>query len=140
MPSIFTEILSGRAPASFVYRDAMVAAFLDIAPLSEGHCLVVPIEESARLANLSPDTVKHLAAVAQEVGGALQRSDPTITGLNWLMCDGADAGQEVPHVHLHVIPRRQGDGLRFGGRSRKAARAELDAWAERIAERLSERP
>lgn len=137
MPSIFTKILRGETRASFVHRDAIIAAFLDIAPLSDGHCLVVPVRETARLADLPPPTLAALTAVARKVGDALQAADPTITGLNWLLCDGEDAGQEVFHIHLHVIPRRHNDGLRFGGKSRKASRADLDIWADRIAGELS---
>ncbi|MCC5840606.1 MAG: HIT family protein [Opitutales bacterium] len=140
MPSIFTRILRGEAPASIVHRDTAVAAFLDIAPLSEGHCLVVPLQETAHLADLPPQTLDRLTAVAQKVGSALRAADPTITGLNWLLCDGKDAGQEVFHTHLHVIPRRAGDGLRLGGRPQKTSRADLDAWAERITRKFSECP
>lgn len=136
MPSIFTRILRDELPASFVHRDPQVAAFLDIQPLTAGHTLVVPVMEVASLADLPPEILSRITTLGQEIGVAIRAVDPTVTGINWLLCDGPDAGQEVPHVHLHVIPRRKGDGLRLGGKSRPAERAELDAWAGRIAGRL----
>ena len=139
MPSIFTKILRGEVPASIVHRDERVVAFLDINPLSEGHTLVVPVEEVSSLSDLDPETLTHLTLLAQQIGEALRKSDPSVTGVNWLLCDGRDAGQEVFHIHLHVIPRRVGDGLRLGGKSFKAKRTDLDSWATRIGEALAVR-
>jgi diadenosine tetraphosphate (Ap4A) HIT family hydrolase len=133
MPSIFTRILRDELPASLVHRDEVVAAFLDIQPLTPGHTLVVPVTEVASLSDLPPEILARVTALGQEIGQAIRAADPSVTGINWLLCDGPDAGQEVPHVHLHVIPRRKGDGLRLGGKSRSAERAVLDAWARRIA-------
>lgn len=136
MPSIFTRILREELPASFVHRDEVVAAFLDIQPLTPGHTLVVPVTEVASLSDLPPELLARVTALGQEIGMAIRAADPSVTGINWLLCDGPDAGQEVPHIHLHVIPRRKGDGLRLGGRSSKAERADLDDWAGRIAAEL----
>lgn len=132
MASIFSRIIAGEAPASFVHRDELAVAFLDIMPLTAGHTLVVPVAECSSLTDLPPETLAHLTALAQRIGKALRAADSTITGLNWLLCDGKDAGQEVFHVHLHVIPRRPGDGLRLGGKPSKAERAELDEWALKL--------
>lgn len=133
MPSIFTRILENELPASFVHRDEVVAAFLDIQPLTPGHTLVVPVREVASLSDLPPEILTHVTALGQEIGSAIRAADPSVTGINWLLCDGRDAGQEVPHIHLHVIPRRKGDGLRFAGKCATAGRADLDDWAARIA-------
>jgi histidine triad (HIT) family protein len=139
MPSIFTRILRDELPASFVHRDPQVAAFLDIQPLTPGHTLVVPVMEVAGLSDLPPEILTRITALGQEIGKAIRTADPSVTGINWLLCDGPDAGQEVPHVHLHVIPRRKGDGLRLGGKSSKAERAELDRWAGEIGQQLKSR-
>jgi histidine triad (HIT) family protein len=139
MPSIFTRILRDELPASFVHRDPQVAAFLDIQPLTPGHALVVPVMEVAGLSDLPPEILTRITALGQEIGKAIRTADPSVTGINWLLCDGPDAGQEVPHVHLHVIPRRKGDGLRLGGKSSKAERAELDRWAGEIGQQLKSR-
>lgn len=139
MPSIFTRILHGELPASFVHRDPQVAAFLDIQPLTPGHTLVVPVMEVASLSDLPLEILARITALGQEIGKAIRAADPSVTGINWLLCDGPDAGQEVPHVHLHVIPRRKGDGLRLGGKSTMADRADLDRWAGQIEQCLGSR-
>lgn len=139
MPSIFTRIFQNELPASFVHRDEVVAAFLDIQPLTPGHTLVVPVREVASLSDLPPEILARVTALGQEIGLAIRAADPSVTGINWLLCDGPDAGQEVPHVHLHVIPRRNGDGLRFGGKGSKPERADLDDWAARIETCLKDR-
>lgn len=139
MPSIFTRILRNELPASFVHRDEVVAAFLDIQPLTPGHTLVVPVREVASLTDLPPEILARVTALGQEIGLAIRATDPSVTGINWLLCDGPDAGQEVPHIHLHVIPRRKGDGLRFGGKGSKTERADLDDWAARIETCLKDR-
>lgn len=133
MPSPFTRILRNELPASFVHRDEQVAAFLDIQPLAPGHTLVVPVEEVASLSELPPEILKRVTTLGQQIGQAIRTADPSVSGINWLLCDGPDAGQEVPHIHLHVIPRRKGDGLRFAGKCPTAGRANLDDWAARIA-------
>jgi len=132
MSSIFTRIIQDEMPASFVHRDTRVVAFLDIMPLSSGHTLVVPVEECASLSDLPTETLAYMTDLARRIGLAMRKADPTITGLNWLLCDGKDAGQEVFHLHLHVIPRRPGDGLKLGGKARRTERTELDDWALRI--------
>lgn len=139
MPSIFTRILENELPASFIHRDPQVAAFLDIQPLTPGHTLVVPVMEVAGLSDLPPEILTRITALGQEIGKAIRAADPSVTGINWLLCDGPDAGQEVPHVHLHVIPRRKGDGLRLGGKSSKADRVDLDRWARQIEQSLGSR-
>jgi len=140
VPSVFTRIFCGELPASFVHRDEQVAAFLDLQPLSPGHTLVVPVEEVASLSGIDPGLLAQVTALGQRVGLAIRAADPSVTGINWLLCDGSDAGQEVPHVHLHVIPRRKGDGLRFTRRAPRAERAELDRWAGQIGSALGSRP
>ncbi len=97
---------------------------------------MVPVREVASLSDLPPEILTRVTALGQDIGQAIRAADPSVTGINWLLCDGPDAGQEVPHIHLHVIPRRKGDGLRLGGKARPAERANLDDWARRIAAEL----
>lgn len=135
-PCIFCEILAGRGPASFVYRDSLVAAFLDIQPVNPGHILVVPLQHAASLAGLDPETGAQLFRAGQALSGALRRSGLRCEGVNFLLADGETAGQEVAHVHLHVFPRYPGDGFRLKFRpeyySSRPARADLDEIAEKI--------
>ena len=132
---VFCAIVAGRAPASRVYHDAVCTAFLDIQPVNPGHTLVVPNAHAASLAELEPDTGAHLFRVAQRLAGALRRSGVRCEGINLLLADGAPAGQEVFHVHLHVVPRFEHDG--FGFRfsptlEQLPERAELDKIAHQI--------
>jgi diadenosine tetraphosphate (Ap4A) HIT family hydrolase len=133
--TLFSEILAGRAPASFVYRDEQVAAFMDLFPVNPGHVLVIPNEPIAGLSDLPEDTGAHLFRTGQRIARALRRAVPACEGVNLFLADGEAAGQEIFHVHLHVIPRYRGDGfgLRFpAGRDQGPERAELDRVAERI--------
>lgn len=113
IPNVFAEIIAGRSPASFVYCDEQVAAFMDIQPINKGHVLVVPVQPVRFLAELDEAVAAHLFVVGQRVAGAVRASDSSTTGVFMFLADGATAGQEVPHVHLHVVPRFAGDGLRF---------------------------
>jgi diadenosine tetraphosphate (Ap4A) HIT family hydrolase len=130
---IFCEIVAGRSEASFVYRDRRASAFMDIAQWTPGHLLVVPEAHATRLRDLDPETGAHLFRVAMQLEPAL-RSACGAEGINLHLADGEVAGQEIFHVHLHVIPRTRGDG--FGLRTlpfgRRVDRPTLDGRAERI--------
>jgi diadenosine tetraphosphate (Ap4A) HIT family hydrolase len=136
---IFCEIVAGRAPANFVYRDERCVAFMDIQPITPGHLLVVPVQHAASLAELDLGAGEHVFQVAQRMAAALRRSGIRCEGIDLFLADGAVAGQTVFHVHMHVIPRFAGDGfgLRFPpGYGRRPAGAELDAQAAQIAAQL----
>jgi histidine triad (HIT) family protein len=113
---VFCGILAGSLPASVVMRDAGCTAFMDIQPVNAGHVLVVPDNHAASLADLPEDAGAQLFRTAQKVAAALYASDLRCEGINLFLADGEAAGQEVFHVHLHVIPRFEGDGfgLTFG--------------------------
>ncbi|HEY9241332.1 MAG TPA: HIT family protein [Streptosporangiaceae bacterium] len=126
---VFCEILAGQLPASFVYTGEDVVAFLDIRPLTRGHLLVIPRQHADRLEALDPELGARVFTVAQHLAVLLRRSG-FCAGTNLFLADGVLAGQEVFHVHLHVIPRTQRDG--FGLRAKRRSqpgRAELDATA-----------
>lgn len=132
---VFCAILSGEAPASFVWQDEVSAAFMDIQPVTPGHLLVVPLVHAAYLAELDPATGGLLFQVAQRLAAALRRSGLRCEGVNLFLADGEAAGQEVFHVHLHVLPRFSGDGfgLKFGpDYGKMPPRTELDRVAARI--------
>lgn len=130
---VFCGILAGRVPASIVRRDGPSCAFMDIRPVNPGHVLVIPTSHAAFLAELDPESGADLFRVGQRVAAALRRSDLHCEGVNLLLADGEAAGQEIFHVHLHVIPRYRGDGsgFRFGTAS-PATRSALDEIAARL--------
>jgi histidine triad (HIT) family protein len=129
---VFCDIAAGRAPASVVHSDDTVIAFLDIRPVNAGHLLVVPREHAAGLADLDPAAGSAVFAVAQRLAGALRACGVPCEGVNLFLADGEVAGQEVPHVHLHVLPRLPGDGFRLDVKFLSPDRADLDATAGRI--------
>lgn len=132
---IFCRIVQGEAPASIVYADEVVRAFMDIQPVNPGHVLVVPNAHASSLSELAEHTGAHLFVVAQRVAAALRESELRCEGVNLFLADGEAAFQDVFHVHLHVLPRYVGDGfgLRFGPHyGRRPSRAELDDVAQRI--------
>ncbi len=112
MPTcIFCDILAGLAPANFVYRDDLCAAFMDIHPVNPGHVLVVPHKHAALLIDLDETSAGRLLQVAQKVDTSLRGSGLKCEAVNLFLADGRVAGQEVMHVHLHVIPRFLGMGI-----------------------------
>ena len=130
---IFCNILSGESPASFVYRDDLVAAFMDIQPVNLGHVLVVPVRHAPFMADVTAEEAGALMRVAQWVTAALRGSTLKCEGVNYFLADGEAAMQEVFHAHLHVFPRFKGDnfGLRFSPEyyTRRPPRHELDQQA-----------
>lgn len=109
---IFCKIVAGGIPALRVYEDDRILAFLDIGPLSDGHLLIIPKEHSERLEDTDPDVVGHLASRLPRLAGAVMAVTQA-AGYNVLQNNGRVSGQEVPHVHFHIIPRKTGDGLGY---------------------------
>jgi histidine triad (HIT) family protein len=132
---IFCDILAGAAPASVLHRDDLCTVFLDIQPVNPGHVLVVPNRHATGLADLPADTGGQMFRIAQQIAAALRKSGIRCEGVNLFVADGEAAGQDVFHVHLHVIPRYRGDGFgfRFGpAYGTRPPRADLDRLAEKI--------
>jgi diadenosine tetraphosphate (Ap4A) HIT family hydrolase len=132
----FCAIVAGDAPASVVHETDDTLAFMDIAPVTEGHALVIPKIHSAGLDGLDPDTGGRLFRVGQEIAAALRASDVPTEGINLFLADGAVAGQEVFHVHLHVIPRTADDDVTLGFERSEPGRERLDALADAVAAEL----
>lgn len=105
----FCEILRGDQPAEIVLDEPLVAAFLDHRPLFPGHALLVPREHWATLGELPPELVEVVFASVRRLASAVTRAmggEGSFVALNNVV------GQSVPHLHVHVVPRRRGDGLR----------------------------
>jgi diadenosine tetraphosphate (Ap4A) HIT family hydrolase len=129
---VFCRIVAGTAPASVVYEDEASVAFLDIRPMTPGHLLVVPRQHASDLADLAPDAGADLFRVGQRTAAALRRSGLRCEGVNFFLADGVAAGQEVFHVHLHVLPRFRGDGFRLRATFGTPSRSDLDRQATDI--------
>jgi histidine triad (HIT) family protein len=128
---VFCAIIAGKSRAHIVLREDLCVAFLDARPLFPGHTLVVPVAHRATMVDLTPAERDALFAVAQRLCGAVEsalHADGAFVALN------NRVSQSVPHVHVHVVPRRKGDGLRgfFWPRQKYAS----DEEAARIAAEL----
>ena len=126
MSTVFTKIINGEFPGTFVWRDESCVAFMSINPMAPGHVLVVPVEEVDHWINASPDLSRHLFAVAHEIGRAQQSA---------FECERVGliiAGYEVPHTHIHVLPTTSMGQLSFANAAASVERDDLDAWAAAI--------
>ncbi|MCY9783801.1 HIT family protein [Nocardiopsis sp. EMB25] len=129
---VFCLIRDGRAPASPVYSDDLVLAFMDLYPVTPGHVLVVPREHVVGLGDVDDAVGARMWRTARRVGEALRGGAVRCEGVNLFLADGEAAGQEVFHAHLHVFPRFSGDGFSVQAGWEEAERAVLDTHAERL--------
>ena len=133
---LFCAIASGDHPAEIVFTDDLVVAFLDSRPVFKGHVLVIPRDHYETLPDLPAELVGPLFTRVQLVSAALPAAlgaQGTFVALNNVV------SQSVPHLHVHVVPRTRGDGLRgfFWPRQRYADEAEAAAYAQRIRDALA---
>lgn len=126
MATVFTHIITGVLPGRFVWADEVVVAFTTIAPITDGHTLVVPRAEIVELTQAPDDVLEHLVRVAKRIGAAQQAawSAPRAAVLV--------AGFEVPHLHVHVLPAWDEASLTFANARHDVHVDDLDAAAERV--------
>lgn len=131
---MFCQILRGDSPATFTYEDDSVVAFMDIQPITHGHMLVVPRQHEALMSDVDDSVAMRAFRVARKLAGAA-RATLGATGANLFVADGEVAFQDIPHFHVHVIPRYPNDGfgLTFPPTyDRPPSRAELETIATAI--------
>jgi len=132
---IFCKIVAGDIPSHRVYEDEHVYAFLDIGPLSEGHTLIIPRRHAVTLDELSDDAAAACGLAAKRVGAAVAAATGC-AGWNVLQNNGEVAGQVVMHVHFHVIPRAEGDGLGYRWHPKELDEDEAAELRDAIAGRI----
>lgn len=131
MTTLFTRIIAGQIPGSFVHRDPVAVAFMTINPITDGHLLVVPVREVDQWTDLTDDENRHIFNLAQTLARALKIAfDCNRVGL-------IIAGYEVPHCHIHVIPTNSLADLNFANAAESVDRAVLDDHAGRLVSVLS---
>ena len=136
---IFCEIIKGNTPSSKVFEDDTCMAFMDIQPVNPGHVLVIPKTHFKDLSDLPAEIGGHLFQVAQRIANTLPKTIVKNEGVDLFLAHGEAAGQEVFHVHLHVIPRYEGDGFgfKFGPEYKNLPeRSRLDTIATQIKQGL----
>ncbi|MGV8084882.1 MAG: HIT family protein [Candidatus Bilamarchaeum sp.] len=110
---IFCSIIKGQTPAVKVFENESVFAIMDIKPINVGHVLVLPKKHSPMLIDLDDEVAGEIFKASKRIGRALRNSKLNCKGLNFILNDGEEAGQEVFHAHLHIVPRYRGDGFGF---------------------------
>lgn len=131
---IFCKIVAGQVPCWKLYEDDAALAFLDVGPLSEGHCLIIPKAHYETIDQMSGEEVAACTKLVPALSRAVKEATG-VAGWNVLQNNGPFSGQAVPHVHFHIIPRREGDGL---GYRWPAGKLQKDV-AERIVETIKKR-
>lgn len=134
---IFCKIVAGEVPSARVYEDEHVLAILDINPVAPGHTLLLLKEHVARLEEAEGDLLAHLARVLPRVARAVVAATGA-EGCNVLLNSGRAAGQLISHLHVHLVPRRSGDGLRLAWQPGRYGAGEMETWRDRIARAVEE--
>jgi histidine triad (HIT) family protein len=129
---IFCKIVAGELPATIVDEDERTISFMDIAPATRGHALVIPREHSPDLLSIEPEDLAAVNLAAQRLAVRI-KDRLSADGVNLINACGAVAFQTVFHFHLHVIPRYQGDGLRLPWVPTPGDAAEIAAAAQELA-------
>jgi len=134
----FCKIASHEAPAAIVYEDEELMAFMDKRPVSDGHLLVAPKAHYETLVEMEFELVGKLFILVAKLCRAIWRALRP-EGINVLQNNGPAAWQHVPHVHVHIIPRWEGDGIAVRWPARPRAPSELEELAMRIRDALANR-
>ena len=130
---VFCDIIAGELPASVVYEDNTLIAIMDISPVNTGHVIVIPKKHFPCMADMDEDTGAHLFRITMRIQKAVRKSGVRCEGINLFLADGEAAFQDVFHLHMHIIPRFQGDEFKISADwSIKPPREELDELAAQI--------
>ena len=113
--NVFARILRGELPSVKVFEDSKTLAFMDIMPATEGHTLVIPKEQAETIFDLSPEGAADLIKATKRVAIAVKKA-LDCPGLMLAQLNGSAAGQSVPHIHFHILPRSQAN-LSLHGRT-----------------------
>jgi histidine triad (HIT) family protein len=141
MTCVFCGIAAGTVEGSIVFEDEQVVAFLDLHPAADHHVLVVPKRHAADLMDVAPEDAAAMMNAARQIARAILALDAQVEGINLWMANGAAAGQDVSHAHLHVIARRTEDSIVVDMPAvRQPSRGELNADAAALRELLDIEP
>lgn len=132
---IFCKIVKGEIPCAKIYENKNLLVFMDIQPINKGHLLIIPKEHNELITNLKDNILEEMIKIARKLDISLRNIKIKCEGVNLFLADGESAGQEVFHVHLHVIPRFKDDGFGFRfpkNYKNKPTQEELNKIAEEI--------
>ena len=128
---IFCSIVEGRIPAYVIYQDEYYLAIMDRYPSTKGHVLLLPKRHVADIYGLNAEESAALIPLAQEISTKI-RETLGIDGLNLIQNNGKAAGQEIPHFHLHLVPRYENDGIKFTTKPTDPTLEELKLLANQL--------
>jgi len=132
---IICQLVNEKIEVTKVYEDDLVVAVMDIQPINPGHLFISPKKHFELVSELGEELAAHIFKIAIRLDDVLRKSGLKCEGVNFFLADGEAAMQEIPHVHLHIIPRIKGDGfgLKFDeSYFRLPERKELDKVASLI--------
>jgi len=132
---IFCQIISGKVQSKKVYEDDKCLAILDINPANPGHTVVLPKEHYSIMPQLSEEEIAHLFMIAKNISNAALRA-LQVQGTNIVVQNGIAAGQKAQHFMIHIIPRKDGDGINFELPQRKIPEDELELIKKQLEKRL----
>lgn len=128
---VFKKIIDGEIPSKKIYEDDYCIAILDLNPFRKGHSLVISKECKSTIEELDSTTLSHMinaaSLISKKMRDALNADDTNV-----LINNGPAAGQEIPHVHMHVIPRFEKDGPLFGIEKQKYEDGEMELYREKL--------
>jgi histidine triad (HIT) family protein len=137
---IFCKIIAGEIPAKVIMQNEKAMALLDAFPLAAGHSLVIPKSHYAKVQEMSEQDAKALFEIVWKLLGAVETGSE-VSASTIAIHNGSEAGQEVPHVHAHIVPRKRGDGAgaihSMFKIKPKLSPQDMDSLCERIASNLS---
>lgn len=132
---IFCKIAQKKVAASLVYEDEQVLAFLDIRPLNEGHTLIIPKKHYENIFDIPIELNSYLHGIAKQVALAVRKTVEA-DGISIIQQNGEAADQEIPHLHVHIIPRFKGQKMPSFAKTSEEEKEKLDEIATRIRKNL----
>ena len=135
---VFCKIIAGEITSKKVYEDEAFLAFLDINPANVGHTLIIPKNHHPTIISIPEDDVFGLFKVVKRLAASMRES-MNADGLNVLQSNGTIAGQLIPHLHVHLIPRFNGDGIAFGWPKKQASEEEMESVRKKLSEKMGYR-
>lgn len=132
---IFCRIVKGEIPSTKIFENEKTLAFLDIAPAAHGHVLVIPKTHFETLTDIPEAELKEQIAAVQKVAKAVVASAEA-EGFNIIQSNKKIAGQVIPHLHFHIIPRKQGDALSFEWKHIEQDKEELETFGNLVKKKL----
>ena len=131
---LFCKIVKGELPSSKIYEDEDTLAFLDLFPVNKGHSLVISKEHYETIFDVPAESLAKISSVMKNVADAVKKG-VNADGISIAQSNGKDAGQVIPHIHFHIMPRFKDDGLKLWPQG-KYEEGEMDKFKEDISKFL----